>query len=82
MSSEPTETAYIVVDFWRARPDRESELERALTESATAFRAQPGVLSVDFTRVEDDPGRYLVVSATTAPPREPPSSVPPSSAIR
>lgn len=54
-------SAYIVVDFWRVKPEREAELELTLAESVTAFRTQPGVLSVDFTRVEDDPGRYLVV---------------------
>jgi heme-degrading monooxygenase HmoA len=58
MSSQP---AYVVVDFWRARPGREAELEQALAESAADFRTQSGVLSVDFTRVEDDPGRYLVI---------------------
>jgi heme-degrading monooxygenase HmoA len=54
-------SAYVVVDFWRAREGREAELEQALIDSANVFRTRPGVLSVDFTRVEDDPGRYLVV---------------------
>jgi heme-degrading monooxygenase HmoA len=59
--AEPTTSAYVVVDFWHVRPGREAELERKLAESAVAFRQHPGVLSVDFTRVEGDPGRYLVV---------------------
>ena len=54
-------SAYVVVDFWRARPGREAELERKLSESVVAFRAHPGVLSVDFTRVEGDPSHYLVI---------------------
>jgi quinol monooxygenase YgiN len=37
------------------------EIERLLSDAARSFRAQPGILSVDFTHMNGDPGRYLVV---------------------
>lgn len=51
----------VVVDFWRVHVGHEAALERELASCRDQFLAQPGVLSVDFTRVVDDPGRYLVV---------------------
>jgi quinol monooxygenase YgiN len=59
--TQHSETAFIVVDIWRAKPGQQQQLDQLLADSAAAFRQQPGVLSVDFTRLEDDPERYLVV---------------------
>lgn len=36
-------------------------LREALTESAALFRTMPGVLSVDYTLLEIDPDRDLVI---------------------
>jgi quinol monooxygenase YgiN len=55
------ETAFVVVDTWRVKPGCHAELARVLGESAGVFRQQPGVLSVDYARLNDDPNRYLVV---------------------
>jgi heme-degrading monooxygenase HmoA len=54
-------SAYVVVDIWRVKPGRHAELREVLTESGARFRTMSGVLSVDYTLVEGDPDRYLVV---------------------
>ena len=55
------ESAFVVVDTWRVKPGRREALRRELAASARLFRDQPGVLSVDYTQLGDDPDRYLVV---------------------
>jgi heme-degrading monooxygenase HmoA len=55
------QSVFVVVDIWRVKPGGHAQLEQVLAESGRLFRSQPGVLSVDFTRLEDDPDRYLVV---------------------
>jgi quinol monooxygenase YgiN len=54
-------SAFVVVDLWRVRPGRRTEVEQVLAKAGTLFRAQPGVLSVDFTHLDGDPDRYVVV---------------------
>ena len=55
--------AYVVVDFWRATTADTHLLEGELTLLAAHFRRMPGVLSCDFTRMDDDAGdhRYMAV---------------------
>lgn len=55
------QSVFVVVDIWRVKPGKRSEIEQLLTESGEAFRSRPGVLSVDFTHLDADPDRYLVV---------------------
>lgn len=54
-------SVYVVVDIWRGKPGKRDELRQVLAESGALFRSLPGVLSVDFTLLDDDPDRYLVV---------------------
>jgi quinol monooxygenase YgiN len=54
-------SAFVVVDLWRAKAGKRDQLEATLADSARVFRAQPGVLSVDYTHLDGDPDRYLVV---------------------
>lgn len=54
-------SVFVVVDLWRVRPGMRERLDSLLVECGGAFRQQPGILSVDFTRLVDDPDRYLVV---------------------
>jgi quinol monooxygenase YgiN len=54
-------SAFVVVDLWRVKPGKRQETQKALAESAPLFRAQPGILSVDYTHLDGDPDRYLVV---------------------
>jgi quinol monooxygenase YgiN len=54
-------SVFVVVDIWRVKPGKHDRLEELLAECGAAFRRQPGVLSVDFTRLLDEPDRYLVV---------------------
>ena len=54
-------SVYVVVDLWRVKPGAHDELRDLLTASGTLFRTMPGVLSVDYTLLEGDPDRYLVV---------------------
>jgi len=54
-------SVYVVVDIWRVKPGKSVELRAVLTESGARFRSMPGVLSVDYTLLEGDPDRYLVV---------------------
>ena len=51
----------MVVDIWKVRDGKHSEVEQVLAEAGTMFRKVDGVLSVDYTRLVDDPHRYLVV---------------------
>ena len=59
--TEQSGSAFVVVDIWRVKGGMQSQLDEVLVETGAAFRQQPGVLSVDFTRLDDDPERYLVV---------------------
>lgn len=52
---------HIVVDLWKVRPGQRETLEHLLRELVRQFRSQPEILSVDFTRLEDGPDRYLAV---------------------
>jgi len=54
-------SVYVVVDIWRVKPGKHDELRQALTESGARFRSMPGVLSVDYTLLDGDHDRYLVV---------------------
>lgn len=60
MRSEDS-SAFVVVDIWRGKPGKRDELRHVLTDSGALFRRQPGVLSVDYTLLDNDPDRYLVV---------------------
>jgi heme-degrading monooxygenase HmoA len=55
------ESAFIVVDLWRVREGQRDNVRRVLRDAVPRFREQPGVLSVDFTHVDGDADRYLVV---------------------
>jgi quinol monooxygenase YgiN len=59
--TDPDTSVYVVVDIWRVKPGKHVELRQVLTESGSLFRAMPGVLSVDYTLLDNDPDRYLVV---------------------
>ncbi len=39
----------------------QDEVDRLLIEAAPRFRAAPGIVSVDYARVDDHPDTYLVV---------------------
>src|SRR5512135_2211614 len=52
---------FVVVDTWRIRPGKEAEIVPVLAEIRQRFLSVPGIVSIDFTHVEDDPGRILVV---------------------
>ena len=52
---------YVVVDLWRAKPGMRAQVERLLIEAAPRFRAAPGVVSVDYTRLDDQDDIYLVI---------------------
>jgi len=52
---------YVVVDVWRAKPGMTEQVERLLAEAAPRFRAAPGVVSVDYTRLEETSDTYLVI---------------------
>jgi len=52
---------YVVVDLWRAKPGMGEQVDRLLMDAAPRFRAAPGVVSVDYTRLEDTSDTYLVI---------------------
>jgi heme-degrading monooxygenase HmoA len=54
-------SAFVVVDIWRVKPGKRAAIEPVLAESARLFRAQPGILSVDYTHIDGDAEHYLVV---------------------
>lgn len=55
------DAGYVVVDTWRVKPGKEAEIVSALAESRRRFLDVPGIRSVDYAHVDDDPGRILVV---------------------
>jgi heme-degrading monooxygenase HmoA len=55
------EAGFVVVDIWKVKPGKHSEVEKVLGEAGSMFRKIDGVLSVDYTLLVDDPDRYLVV---------------------
>ena len=55
------QAGFVVVDIWKVKPGKRSELEATLAEAGRMFREVDGVLSVDYTTLKDDPDRYLVV---------------------
>lgn len=55
------EAGFVVVDIWKVKEGKQDELQRVLAEAGRTFRQVDGVLSVDYTRLVDDPDRYLVV---------------------
>jgi quinol monooxygenase YgiN len=54
-------SVFVVVDIWRVKPGRRDEVRDLLAGAGALFRTRPGVLSVDFTLLDGDPDRYLVV---------------------
>ena len=52
---------YVVVDVWRAKPGKTSEVDRLLVEAAERFRPIEGIVSVDYARLDDQSDMYLVV---------------------
>jgi quinol monooxygenase YgiN len=61
MTTGDNSSAFVVVDIWRVKPGKHDELREELARSGARFRTMPGVLSVDYTLLDNDPGRYLVV---------------------
>ena len=59
--AEQDRSVFVVVDIWRAKPGKHEALRQVLAESGAMFRAMPGVLSVDYTLLDGDADRYLVV---------------------
>jgi heme-degrading monooxygenase HmoA len=59
--AEQGTSVFVVVDIWHVKPGKHDELRQALTESGARFRSMPGILSVDYTMLDGDPDRYLVV---------------------
>ena len=55
------DAGYVVVDTWRVRPGKETEIVPVLAEIRERFLAVPGIISVDFAHFDGDPGRILVV---------------------
>lgn len=52
---------FVVVDIWRVNPGAREVLEAELAGCGERFRQVDGILSVDYTRMDDDPDRYLVI---------------------
>ena len=48
------DAGYVVVDLWRAKPGKEDELKRVLTQARRRFRAYPGIISVDYAHLDGD----------------------------
>jgi quinol monooxygenase YgiN len=61
MTTNDNGSAFVVVDIWRAKPGKHDELREELARSGARFRTMAGVLSVDYTLLDNDPDRYLVV---------------------
>jgi heme-degrading monooxygenase HmoA len=59
-------SAFVVVDIWRVKEGKQAEITGVLAESARMFRSRPGILSVDYTHLDGDPERYLVVFRYTS----------------
>lgn len=55
------EVGYVVVDTWRVKPGKEVEIAPVLDEARQRFLTAPGIVSIDFARIDNDPRRYLVV---------------------
>ena len=56
-----SQAGYVVVDIWRAKPGMVAEVDALLASIAAGFRAADGVVSVDYTRLEDSDDQYLVI---------------------
>lgn len=52
---------FVVVDIWKVKPGKQDELNAVLAECGERFWQVDGILSVDYTRMIDDPDRYLVI---------------------
>lgn len=52
---------YVVVDVWRAKPGKISEVDAVLSDCAPRFRKNPDIVSVDYARLDGDEEKYLVV---------------------
>lgn len=61
MPDTANSSVFVVVDIWRVKPGKHDELRQVLAESGRRFRSMPGVLSVDYTLLDNDSDRYLVV---------------------
>lgn len=55
------DAGFVVVDIWKAKPGKQEQLHAVLSDAGRLFRAQDGVVSVDYTQLVDDEERYLVV---------------------
>lgn len=55
------QAGYVVVDIWRAKPGMVDEVDTLLGSMLEPFLAVDGVLSVDYTRLEETDDQYLVV---------------------
>lgn len=56
-----SQAGYVVVDIWRAKPGLVAEVDALLASMLARFLAVEGVLSVDYTRLEETDDQYLVV---------------------
>lgn len=52
---------YVVVDVWRAKPGKVAEVDELLASMLARFRSAEGVVSVDYTRLEETDDQYLVI---------------------
>jgi len=55
------EVGFVVVDTWQVKPDKKAEIAVALDEIRQQFLTFPGIVSIDFAHIDNDPRRYLVV---------------------
>ena len=55
------QAGYVVVDVWRAKPGKVSEVDALLGSVIDQFRATDGIVSVDYARLQDSNDMYLVI---------------------
>lgn len=56
-----TEANYVVVDTWRVKAGKETEIVPVLNDIRQRFLTVPGIVSIDFAHIDGDAGRILVV---------------------
>ncbi len=52
---------FVVVDTWQVKPGKEAEIATLLDGIRQQFLIVPGIVSIDFAYIDNDPRRYLVV---------------------
>ncbi len=52
---------YVVVDIWRAKPGKKAEVDAVLADAGVQFRQVPGIVSVDYARLDGETDMYLVI---------------------